>query len=219
MLVWGHGHLGTSPMHEIKEGALPATWGSDCSLGEGSGGRVRDEVESLREFVGELIHCVGEAPKLFRRGNERGKSTGCQITTYIPNAQRSRVIMPRVNVPASIVCLPWLHKSTCSIYFESAHHDSNWLPTRERVWSLRVAALWTLIKYGFVDAICTVKSVRRAGCSSKTLSENPKGLRDIRRLEGRENSTCHPASFRSPTHLGLSLFCLSSQAFSSLVTG
>ena len=25
-----------------------------------------DEVESLREVVGELVHCVGEAPKLWR---------------------------------------------------------------------------------------------------------------------------------------------------------
>ena len=32
--------------------------------------RVRDEVESLREFAGELVHRVGEAPKLFWRGDE-----------------------------------------------------------------------------------------------------------------------------------------------------
>ena len=31
-----------------------------------------DEVESLREFVGELTHRVGEAPKLFWRGDECG---------------------------------------------------------------------------------------------------------------------------------------------------
>ena len=38
----------------------------------------------------------------------------------------------------------------------------------------------TLIEYGFVDVICTVKLVRRTGCSSKTLSENPKSLTDWR---------------------------------------
>ena len=31
---------------------------------------VKDEVESLREFAGELVHRVGEAPKLFWRGDE-----------------------------------------------------------------------------------------------------------------------------------------------------
>ena len=36
------------------------------------GAVVRDEVESLREFVGELTHRVGEAPKLFWRGDECG---------------------------------------------------------------------------------------------------------------------------------------------------
>jgi len=34
------------------------------------GAVVREEVESLREFVGELVHRVGEAPKLFWRGDE-----------------------------------------------------------------------------------------------------------------------------------------------------
>jgi len=37
--VRGYGRLGTYPMKENKEGALPATRGGDCSLGEGSGGR------------------------------------------------------------------------------------------------------------------------------------------------------------------------------------
>ena len=31
---------------------------------------VKDEVESLREFAGELVHRVGEAPKLFWGGDE-----------------------------------------------------------------------------------------------------------------------------------------------------
>jgi len=35
------------------------------------GARVRDKVESLREFVGELVHHVGKAPKLFWSSYER----------------------------------------------------------------------------------------------------------------------------------------------------
>ena len=74
----------------------------------------------------------------------------------------------------------------------------------------------TLIEYGFVDVICTVKLVHRAGCSSKTLSENPKSLHRLERPC--ENDMCRPISFRSPTHLGLSLFCLLPQVFSSLIS-
>ena len=36
------------------------------------GAEVRDEVEPLREFVGRLVRCVGEAPKFFWRGDECG---------------------------------------------------------------------------------------------------------------------------------------------------
>ena len=45
-------------------GEVTVVWEKDPGTG------VRDEVESLREFVGELVHRVGEAPKLFWRGDE-----------------------------------------------------------------------------------------------------------------------------------------------------
>jgi len=45
-------------------GEVTVVWERDPEAG------VRDEVESLREFVGELVHRVGEAPKLFWRGDE-----------------------------------------------------------------------------------------------------------------------------------------------------
>ena len=50
---------------------------------------------------------------------------GYQITTCF---QRSTMIMSRINVLVSIACLSWSHNSTCSVYFESAHRDSNWPP-------------------------------------------------------------------------------------------
>jgi len=52
-------------MQEDKEGALPATWEVTVVWERDPGGGIRDEVESP---MGELIYRVGEAPKLFWRG-------------------------------------------------------------------------------------------------------------------------------------------------------
>jgi len=54
----------TRKEHFRPLGEVTVVWEMD------PGGGVRDEVESLREFVGELVHCVGKAPKLFWRGDE-----------------------------------------------------------------------------------------------------------------------------------------------------
>ena len=52
-------------------GEVTVVWGED------PGARVRDEMESLREFVGELVHCVGEAPEFLWDETIGGdKSTG-----------------------------------------------------------------------------------------------------------------------------------------------
>ena len=52
--------------HFRSLGEVAVVWERDPGAG------VRREVELLRAFVGELIHRVGEAPKLFWRGDECG---------------------------------------------------------------------------------------------------------------------------------------------------
>lgn len=51
-------------MREDKEG-LFSLGAVTVILGEDTGDDVIQEVESLRDFVGELIYLVGEAPKLW----------------------------------------------------------------------------------------------------------------------------------------------------------
>ena len=56
----------TRKEHFRPLGEVAVVWEKD------PGADVIQEVESLREFVGELIHHVGEDPELVRRGRECG---------------------------------------------------------------------------------------------------------------------------------------------------
>jgi len=58
--------VGIWKSRHLSKGALPVTWEVAVVWERDPGGGIRDEVESL---MGELIHGVGEAPKLFWRGD------------------------------------------------------------------------------------------------------------------------------------------------------
>jgi len=80
------------------------------------GADAEQEVESLREFLGELIHCVGEAPILEGRRMWFGVGQNglSKHDTYSQYRLKGVLVMSRVNV--SIVCLLRSH-NTCSTCF------------------------------------------------------------------------------------------------------